>query len=154
MNVKQLYADFAVDIFRYALSLLKNKEEAEDAVQEVFAKCIESSGSFKGNCSAKTWLLTITRNFCYNRLKSKNYNTTGLDESFDLPDFHDEDASMTLEDALARLSERQRELLFLKEYEGYSYKEIGELTSLSVENIKIILYRTRQYLRTYLKDVS
>ena len=50
-----------------------------------------------------------------------------------------------------RLSAEQSELIYLKDYEGYSYKEIAELTGLSFENVKIKLFRARQQLRNYLK---
>ena len=55
-----------------------------------------------------------------------------------------------LESALARLNETQRSLVLLKDYEGYSYEEIGEITSLSASQVKVYLHRARIQLKNYL----
>ncbi len=55
-----------------------------------------------------------------------------------------------LEEALARLNETQRSLVLLKDYEGYSYEEIGEITGLSASQVKVYLHRARIQLKNYL----
>jgi RNA polymerase sigma factor (sigma-70 family) len=55
-----------------------------------------------------------------------------------------------LETALARLNETQRSLVLLKDYEGYSYEEIGEITGLSASQVKVYLHRARIQLKNYL----
>jgi RNA polymerase sigma-70 factor (ECF subfamily) len=148
-----LYEKHSHDIFKYSMSLLKNREEAEDAVQEVFLKFAESGGSFRQSCSIKTWLLVITRNYCYNRLKSKNYKSGGIEEEKEYGSYsHNFELRLTLEEALDKLSPEYNELLYLKEYEGYSYKEIAEITNQTVENVKIKLFRGRQILRKILSE--
>jgi RNA polymerase sigma-70 factor (ECF subfamily) len=141
-----------VDIFKYSYSILKNREEAEDAVQEVFVKYAENEDSFKGDCSCKTWLLIIARNYCFNRIKNKNFNNTDIDdESFNETTNPDYDMNISLKDALMKLSEEYNELIYLREYEGLSYNEIAGITKLSLENVKIKLFRARQELRKMLK---
>lgn len=153
ITLPELYERYSKDIYKYSFSILKRSEDAEDAVQEVFMKYVENIDDYKGNCSIKTWLLVITRNYCFNRLKSKNYNTGRLDDEVDLkPQNYNYDLKISLDDALLKLSPVSNELLYLKEYEGYSYKEIAEITELSVENVKIKLFRARQFLRNILKD--
>ena len=148
----KLYERYSKDIFRYSFSILKNNEEAEDAVQEVFVKYAESENSFKGECSYKTWLLIITRNYCLSRIRSKNFNSEDIDyEAFDKSVDPDYDSAISLREALMKLSSEHNELIYLKEYEGFSYKEISEITKLSLENVKIKLFRARQELRRILK---
>jgi RNA polymerase sigma-70 factor, ECF subfamily len=153
ISLPELYEKYSKDIFKYSYSILKNIDDAKDAVQEVFVKYSEGESSFKGNCSYKTWLLIITRNYCYNKIKSKNYNNDGLDNYIDNKFYEkDYDSQITIKNALMELSAEHNELIYLLEYEGYSYKEIAEITEQSLENVKIKIFRARQQLRKMLKD--
>jgi RNA polymerase sigma-70 factor (ECF subfamily) len=60
------------------------------------------------------------------------------------------DLKKVLDDALSRLSETQRSLVLLKDYEGYSYEEIGTITGLNESQVKVYLHRARLQLRSYL----
>lgn len=64
----------------------------------------------------------------------------------------DYDAILTIREALSKLSPEENELIFLKEYEGWSYKEIAELTKQTIENVKIKLFRTRKKIRDFIND--
>jgi RNA polymerase sigma factor (sigma-70 family) len=152
-SLPDLFEKYSQDIYRYTLSLLKDADDANDAVQDVFVKYAESESSFKGNCSQKTWLIVIARNYCFNRLKRSESKNIRIDEeTFEIPYEIDLDSRIALKDALKLLSPEHNELLFLVEFENYSYKEIAEITSQSVENIKIKLFRARQRLRKILKN--
>jgi RNA polymerase sigma-70 factor (ECF subfamily) len=132
---------------------LKNTEGAEDAVHDVFLKYSDTIKQFDGKCNIKTWLLTLTRNHCFNIIKSKGYIHSDLDEVDSMNSFSpDMELHLSLESALMKLSASQNELLYLKDAAGYSYIEIGELTGLTPENVKIKLFRIRTILRCYLKD--
>lgn len=151
-SLPELYEKYSGDIFKYSLSILKNREEAEDAVQEVFVRYARNENSFKKDCSYKTWLLVIARNYCFNRIKNKAFkseslNTDDFNKSYN-PDY---DIQISLKDALLKLPEEYNELIYLKEYEGFSYKEIAEVTLLSPENVKIKIFRARQQLRKIMK---
>jgi RNA polymerase sigma-70 factor (ECF subfamily) len=60
----------------------------------------------------------------------------------------------TLENALARLNETQRSLVLLKDYEGYSYSEIGQITGLNESQVKVYLHRARIQLKNYLVSLE
>ena len=152
IGLSELYTMYKTDMYRYAMSLLKNKQEAEDAVHEVFAKYSQTETSFKGDCSYKTWLMVLTRNYCYNRLSSMSFTNTDIDIIAPYQSVtHDFDTILTMKEALSKISPEYNELIYLKEYDGFSYKEIADLTHLSIENVKIKLFRARQELRNYLK---
>ncbi|MGE5412392.1 MAG: RNA polymerase sigma factor [Clostridiales bacterium] len=70
---EELYKMYSDDILRYSFSILKDYEEAKDMVHEVFIRYFENENSFKGACSYKTWLLIITRNLFFSKLKSKSF---------------------------------------------------------------------------------
>jgi len=124
-----------------------------DAVQETFIKYSENEKNYRHDCSCKTMLLVITRNYCYNRLKSKGYNNSRIEDEFFYGSYNvDYDLKISLEDAIQKLPPALNELLYLKEYEGFSYKEIAEITDQSMENIKIKLFRARQLLKKLLTD--
>lgn len=153
IQVKELYEEYSDDILRYSFSIIRNYEEARDMVQEVFARHLENEESIQGQCSLKTWLFVITRNLCYSRRRNKSFHNTRIEgnlfeknytESFDL--------NISIQDALMKLSKESSELIYLKEFEGYSYAEISEMTNISVENVAVKLYRAKKLLRKYLKD--
>ena len=153
ISLEELYEEYSKDISRYSYSILKNYEEARDIVQEVFIRHIENMKSFKGQCSYKTWLFVIARNLCYSRLRSKTFKSNRIEDySFEKNYLESYDVDISVREALKKVSAESSELLYLKEYEGYSYAEISEITKLSIENIAVKLYRVKKILRKYLKD--
>lgn len=147
-----LFIKYAKDIFRYSFSILKNEDEAKDAVQEVFKKYVESKETFDGRCSHKTWLVIIARNYCFNRIRKRGFKHYSIDQTImDKKYEPDLDDIISLEYALMKLSPDESELIFLREYESYSYKELAEITGQSVNNVKVKLHRIRNKLREILK---
>ena len=152
-SLPDLYEKHSLDVFRFARSILKDSDEAKDAMQDVFVKYAQNEGSFKNECSQKTWLLIITRNYCLNKLKSSNWKNERIDETLSDRTFEvDLDTKISLNEALQKLIPEHNELLYLKEFANYSYKEIAEITGQSIENVKIKLFRARQHLRKILKN--
>lgn len=152
ISAAELYRQYSDDIFRYAFSILRNYEEAKDALQEVFTRYVESEDNFNKDCSHKTWLFTITRNYCYDKKKEKSSANISLDNTLHIIYNSDNDDLISLRDAMNQLSEEHNELIYLRDYEGYSYKEIALLTEQSVENIKIKLFRAKKRLKEILDE--
>jgi RNA polymerase sigma-70 factor, ECF subfamily len=141
------------DVYRYAYSLLKNNEDAEDVVQDVFIKYFEKSDSYKDDCSIKTWLLVLTRNRCYNVIKSRKIRQSESIENINLnSDFNNVEAKLNIEEALKILNSEENELIFLREFSGFSYKEIAQILNISIDNVKVRLFRAKQKLRKVLYD--
>lgn len=152
LGLSELYEKYSKDIFRYSFSILKSGEDAKDATQEVFAQYARNESSFKGECDYKTWLLVLTRNYCYNKIKSKNFNNERIEKNVLRISYEmDYDARISIEEALLELSAEQNELIYLREYEGYSYKEIAEITEQTLENVKVKIFRARKTLADYLE---
>ena len=152
LSFTDLFEKYSRDVFRYSLSILRDEDEAKDAAQESFARYFENESSFRGDCSQKTWLFVIVRNYCYSKItRADRLNESIDEETFEMVYEPNLEESISLKEALLCLSPLQNELLFLKEFEGYTYKEIAELTGQSLENVKVILFRARQKLRKILK---
>jgi RNA polymerase sigma-70 factor (ECF subfamily) len=150
-SVKELYNSYSNDVFHYSLSILKDYEDAKDAVQEVFIQYLKKEDAFRGECSYKTWLLTITRNYCFKKLNNKSTRMQEAGQEFPAAYDMNIEANISLHDALEGLSPDEYEIIYLREYAGYSYQEIAEILKISLDNVKIKLFRVRQRLKKYLK---
>lgn len=141
------------DVYRYAYSLLKNNEDAEDVVQDVFINCIKKSDFYRGDCNIKTWLLVLTRNQCYNVIKSRKIRQRDSIEDVNLvSNINYVEDKLNIENALKTLTTEENEIIFLREYSGFSYKEISQILEISVDNVKVRLFRAKQKLRKALYD--
>ena len=150
-TVTELFNSYSNDVLNYSMSILKNYDEAKDAVQEVFIRYIKNEDSFRGDCSYKTWLLTITRNYCLKKLNGKASQTVTIDESFvGTPELSIE-TKITLNEALAKLSTEEYELIYLRDYECHTYQEMALVLGISIDNVKVKLFRVRKHLRKYLE---
>jgi RNA polymerase sigma-70 factor (ECF subfamily) len=137
-------------------------EDAYDLTQEVFLRVLRSIETFRAASSFRTWLYTIARNVCYNycrdqkRKKSyetdNDFNCDGDDQLADnLPDPYlnveriaeERELQRAAIMVLATLSEEQRMIISLRDFEGMSYEEIGQIMELSVANVKSKLHRAR-----------
>ncbi len=147
-----LYAD---NVYRFILKNLRQEEDARDVVQSAFEKLWKNRQSVDAEKS-KSYLFTIAYHQMIDHLrKTKRIQ---LREEFreearicDQPVHH---LKKTLEDALSRLNETQRSLVLLKDYEGYSYGEIGQITGLNESQVKVYLHRARIQLKNYLVSLE
>jgi len=149
----KLYQLYSTDIYRYSLSILKDEDDAKDALQETFIRYSDHEKDFRGEASQKTWLLITARNYCYSILRRAENRNTRIEEGSDNyvhnPDY---DTELTLNDAIDRLAVEENELFFLKVHSNYSYAEIAELTNQTVENVAVKLHRIRNFLKKIVKD--
>jgi len=145
--VKQ-YAD---NVYRFILKNLRQEEDARDVVQSAFEKLWKNREGVEVEKS-KSYLFTIAYHQMIDHLRKTKRVT--LREEFReeakvsaAPVHH---LKKALEEALSRLNETQRSLVLLKDYEGYSYSEIGQITGLNESQVKVYLHRARIQLKTYL----
>lgn len=148
---KELFRLYSKDIFNYSHSLLKNKDDAKDAVQDVFIKFIETQSTFRGECSLKTWLLVITRNYCYKRLKKPLPVFDSIEENQQMTAEENICLKISVDDAIQSLTQPEYELVYLREYAGYSYNEISEIMNITLDLVKVKLFRVRRKLKKYLE---
>jgi len=153
VTITHLFEVYSDDILRYALSILRNLEESKDTVQEVFLKFQLHEVNYKGECNYKTWLFTITRNICFNKLKNRQIKKGVYEDlKFQPKGNISLDDLISLKQALKRLTAEENELIFLRDFENYSYKELAEILDISIDNVKVRLFRVKKKLRKYLEE--
>ena len=162
-------------VFNIAYRMLGNAEEAKDMAQEVFLSVFESIKDLKEEVKFNAWLTQITLNHCRNRwkyLKRRQYfRTDSLDDPVetedgsvpkavhdpaDNPEIHLEKKMIQrlVQRGLLELTEEQRELVVLRDLQGFSYEEIGESLGLPEGTIKSKLHRARMGLKAILERSS
>jgi len=148
--------NYADNVYRFILKNLRHEEDARDVVQTAFEKlwkCREEVQAVK----SKSYLFTIAyhqmidhiRKVKRVQLRDEFKEDTGVQGSSPA-----QDLKKVLERALARLNETQRSLVLLKDYEGYSYEEIGHITGLNESQVKVYLHRARIQLKNYLVSLE
>jgi len=143
-------------LFRFAFRLLGSSEEAKDVVQEVFIKVWNGRDQMSEIENMEAWCMRITKNLSLDRLRSRKHRTTeSLDESFNTQ--HDamtpyETTEMgesinKINQWISALPEKQRQVIHLRDIEGYSYNEICDILELDMNQVKISLFRARNAVK-------
>ena len=143
-----LYAD---NVYRFILKNLGHMEDAKDVVQGAFEKLWINRDKVEHERS-KSYLFTVAYNHMIDHIR-KNKRISLKEEFADSArgvTGHRNDTKRILNEALAKLSDQQRSLVLLKDYEGYSYEEIGQITNLNESQVKVYLHRARLQLREYI----
>ena len=142
-------------LIRYAKWLLGDLESARDVVQETFLRlCREDPAKLEGRLAP--WLFTVCRNLAVDaRRKTARMASLENDEQFpvacDLDERHDaRQALARIRDTLAKLPANQREVVYLKFQCDLSYREISEITALSVSNVGFLLHTAVRAIRSHL----
>ncbi|HAQ19356.1 MAG TPA: RNA polymerase sigma factor [Prolixibacteraceae bacterium] len=154
MNVKEynqsvdLYSD---NVFRFILKNIKDEERARDIVQDSYEKLWRNAENVNAD-KVKSYLFTTAYHTMIDVLRKDKRQT--YMEDYRIPeDTHNEqysDLAEILNVAVKQLPDIQRTVILLRDYEGYSYKEIGEVTSLSEAQVKVYIYRARVFLKNYI----
>jgi RNA polymerase sigma-70 factor (ECF subfamily) len=154
-------------IFTFASYLLGDAGEAEDVTQEVLIKLWKSGRGVDAD-RLGAWLLTVTRNACTDVLRRRQRSAavipirrdahTPIDQASREPSPERLAAGAQLGSRILRalndLAEPARSVVILREIQGLSYREIGDIMSMPINTLKVTLYRGRRRLRESLKEVQ
>ncbi len=136
--------DYGDMILRLAYSYMKNIHDAEDILQDVFVQLMKNIDIFQGNDHKKSWLITVTRNMCKNKLKSSWFKSR--EELIELP-YYDEYKNDDIIEAVMKLPLKYREVIHLFYYEDYSTAQIAEIVNKKESTIRSLLHRGRNILK-------
>ncbi|MFX3633759.1 MAG: sigma-70 family RNA polymerase sigma factor [Candidatus Pristimantibacillus sp.] len=160
--LEDLMNEFGNDIWNFAFFLTRKSEVADDIAQDVFLAVYERMYTFRGECSIKSWLLTITRNKSMSYLKSSfirkvklmeaivHQNTAPSAES----ELFDRQAAREVWEAVMSLPVKFREVIVLDFHYGLPIKEIASMLQLSEGTVKSRSYRARNKLTRLLEHVK
>ncbi|MEI6576668.1 MAG: RNA polymerase sigma factor [Bacteroidota bacterium] len=142
-------------VYRFIVKSVKDRDTANDIVQDSFAKMWEKVGEISFE-KGKSYLFTAAYHTMIDSFR-RNKRLTDFEEA-PLSDMTTEnsysDLKEILEEAVAKLPEIQRSVLLLRDYEGYSYEEIGEMTGLNESQVKVYIFRARTFLKTYIGSLD
>ncbi|MET0242832.1 MAG: RNA polymerase sigma factor [Flavitalea sp.] len=147
----QCVNEYADNVFRFILKNLRHEEDARDVVQSAFEKMWVNRAEVD-NAKCKSYLFTVAYHQMIDHIRKSKRVTLKEDfrEDARVSDRPVQNTKKILEQALGRLPETQRSLVLLKDYEGYSYEEIGKITGLNESQVKVYLHRARIQLKNYL----
>ena len=157
-------SDYSIIVDRYknkAFSLLKrmlkNEQDAEETLQDCFIKAFNALSNFKGEAKFPTWFYRIVYNTALTKLSSKKRKTeiemSSVDDHFDLKSDYDfrtsekKDLSVIITELVNKLPERYSVVINLFYLNEMSCEEISEVMNISVSNVKVMLYRSRNALK-------
>ena len=146
--------DYSGRLFRYVIKCLRSSEDANDIVQEAYEK-LWTNRKKVPLVKSKSWLFTTAHNMVINHTRKRKallmedqkcIEPSVNEHSYELRDL--------ITQALESLPDVQRQIILLRDLEGYNYKEIGEILQLNESQVKVYLFRGRQKIRHKLKDIS
>lgn len=155
----KLVMPFKDKVFRLSKRLLVSKEEAEDATQEILMKLWKNQEKIEDYNNVEAFSMTMTKNFCLDRLKSKqaqnlkivhsNYqdNNTSLQKQVEANDSVD-----WVSKIIETLPEQQKIILQLRDIEQYEFEEIAEMLDMNQTAIRVALSRARKQIREQLTN--
>jgi RNA polymerase sigma-70 factor (ECF subfamily) len=156
-----LYANYGQRVFTFCYSRLRNREEAQDAVQTTFIYVLRSLQRGVEPEFELAWLLKIAFNVCRGTRRSSGRHAAVTQEIEDMDElaapqaagYEGNERLTALRDGLAHLPERQRRGILLREWQGLSYAEIADELGLSLGAVETLLFRARRNLASRLQHV-
>lgn len=147
-----MYAD---NLYRFILKNVKDKEKAQDIVQDTYEKLwLKVSETESKN--AKSYMFTTAYRTMIDYLR-KDKRQGSMDEVPMIAVSHNKqysDLKEILNEALNKLPEIQKSVVLLRDYEGYAYDEIGEITGLTESQVKVYIFRARTFLKNYIGSIE
>ena len=167
--LSQLVNTYSGRIYNLALRILRNKEDAEDILQETFMTVVEKLHTFDGRSGFFTWIYRIATNASLMKLRKKKLVFQEIADDSEYNDsiesrlfvdwtqdpsinIYDEEVKKKIDEAVNKLSDIYRSVFVLRDIEGLSIKETSTILNLTEENVKIRLRRARQFLRDILSE--
>ena len=147
-----LYAD---NLYRFILKNVKDKDKAKDIVQDTYEKLwmkvseteAKNSKSYMFTTAYHTMIDVLRRDKKQEHLEEANLYLLSSEKQYS-------DLKEVLNDAVNKLSDVQRSVVLLRDYEGYSYQEIGKITELTEAQVKVYIYRARVFLKNYIGSMD
>lgn len=168
-SFEKLIEKYQVTVYNISLKMLRNEQDAFDASQDALLKVYKYLFNFRGNSSFSTWLYKITVNTCldYINKNKKNNQNLSLEQTISGKDNEipiqiedkkqnvmgkvlENERQKVLFDALDKLNPIQKEMIILRDIEGFSYEEIAKITDLNLGTVKSKISRTRLKLKDIL----
>jgi len=148
-------------LFRLALSITGNRQDAEDVVQDTLLNVWKKEEDWEHIDNWEAYCYRSTRNIAIDKISLKENRQEVWDDKYDRPSaevsaqerLENEEHLLLLENFIRRLSEKQRTIFQLREVEELNYKQIAEVMNISEEQVKVNLFRVRQKLKLFFEQL-
>lgn len=147
--------DYSDNLYRFVLKNIKDEEKAKDIIQDTFEKFWHKKDTVQPG-KEKAYLFTIAYHAAIDQTrrdkKMGSFNEVKEEDYFD--NSHYSDLQEVLHQAINQLPADQKAVIMLRDYEGYAYDEIAEITGLSEAQVKVYIFRGRKFLQHYLGSIE
>lgn len=168
-NFDELLDKYEKPIYNVIFRMTGDRDEAADLTQETFVAAYKSFQAFKGESNIFTWLCQIAVNKCKNKFKERdrkrrfefllrdlkfgsdetveNESASGIEERTPLSELERKELQTKITEAISKLPDEYRTVIVLRDLQGLSYQEIAQIVGISLDAVKIRIYRGRSILR-------
>jgi len=147
-------------IFSMVSRMLGNRENAEDAVQEIMLKLWDQRRKIENHPNIHGFVFLTARNYCLDLLKKKNPNIDSSDIAMKMIasetsqyQLEWRELNKIIETLLEKLPAQQREIIVMRDFDGFEFSEIAAITNLTVEHVRVLLSRARKQVCMKLKNI-
>ena len=141
MDFDNIYEEYFDRVYYKVLSVVKNDDDAEDICQETFISVYKNLSKFREESNIYTWIYRIAINKTYDFFKKRKLEFEINDEVLSLPEDINFDTKVILQEKLKLISEKEKEIVVLKDIYGYKLKEIAEMKNMNLSTVKSVYYK-------------
>lgn len=141
MDFDSLFEEYFDNVYYKVLSIVKNSDDAEDISQEVFMSVYKNLNKFREESNIYTWIYRIAINKTYDFFKKKKVELEMNEEVLLIADEFNSDTNIILQEKLNLISQKEKEIVILKDIYGYKLKEIADMKNLNLSTVKSIYYK-------------
>ncbi len=155
LALEMLYNETRNIIFNYALSYLKNKEDAEDVMQDTYVNINKHAEKYNPRNKPMAWILMITKNLCLNKLKSKKIKeTVDITEIENMIGSNNESNfnQLLIKNIILNLEDEERQIFILNTIDNFKFREIAEHMNLNLSTVLSKYHRALKKIRLIYKD--
>ena len=158
----EIYKKYEKLVFNIAIQLLKNREDAEECLNDTFMKVYKNLSAYRGDCTLSVWIYRIAENTALDALKSRDKREfSSLEDDDEVPASTDEkinpekyieieENKKLIRAAIAALNERERVIITLCDIEGLSYEEISDALNINIGTVSSRISRAREKIKKYI----
>ena len=157
---KQKILPLSNRIFPMAARMLADEEEGMDAVQEIMMKCWNHRKKISNHPNYKGYVFLLAKNHCLDRIRNKKVEQANqayyklIAETFvDHAQIEQQELFKIIEQVIGKLPDQQKEIIQMRDVDGFDFDEIVAITNLKIEHIRVLLSRARKYVRLELKNI-
>ncbi len=147
-------------MLRLAFRIVKNQEEAKDVVQDALVKIWKVKDKISTVDNVDAYCMMITRNIGIDKIRGRKMETTDIDDHYDIKSNTANPERLSIvrdqlrqvREVISALPDNHRTVLELRDIDGYSYKEVSQITGYSIDKVKVYLHRARLKLKEQIKQ--